>query len=175
IMSIVGLLIGPIAGFINPGEALGDLYSPLISLAVAIILFEGSSSLDLREIKGISKSVFRIITAGAFIAWILGSLSAHFIAWLSLEVSFIIGCLFVVTGPTVIITLLRNAKLHPRVAVVLKWEGIIVDPAGPLLDLFAYEVIKVLTKVELGPDYLLSFFLSAILAAVLGFVLGFLF
>src|SRR5699024_3632211 len=52
IMSIVGLLIGPIAGFINPGEALGDLYSPLISLAVAIILFEGSSSLDLREIKG---------------------------------------------------------------------------------------------------------------------------
>lgn len=175
IMSIVGLLIGPIAGFVNPGEALGDLYSPLISLAVAIILFEGSSSLDLREIRGISKSVFRIITAGAFIAWILGSLSAHFIAGLSLEVSFIIGGLFVVTGPTVIIPLLRNAKLHPRVAAVLKWEGIIVDPAGPLLALFAYEVIKVLTKAELGPDYLLSFFLSAILAAVLGFVLGFLF
>src|SRR5699024_3459639 len=41
--------------------------------------------------------------------------------------------------------------------------------------LFAYEVIKVLTKVELGPDYLLSFFLYAILAAVFGFVLGFLF
>src|SRR5699024_8978200 len=76
---------------------------------------------------------------------------------------------------TVIIPLLRNAKLHPRVAAVLKWEGIIVDPAGPLLALFAYEVIKVLTKVELGPDYLLSFFLYAILAAVLGFVLGFLF
>src|SRR5699024_7695979 len=70
-------------------------------------------------------------TAGAFIAWILGSLSAHFIAGLSLEVSFIIGGLFVVTGPTVIIPLLRNAKLHPRVAAVLKWEGIIVDPAGP--------------------------------------------
>src|SRR5699024_7514610 len=63
IMSIVGLLIGLVIGVINPGEALGDLYNPLISLAVAIILFEGSSSLDLREIKGISKSVFRIITA----------------------------------------------------------------------------------------------------------------
>src|SRR5699024_10520979 len=157
------------------GEALGDLYSPLISLAVAIILFEGSSSLDLREIKGISKSVFRIITAGAFIAWILGSLSAHFIAGLSLEVSFIIGGLFVVTGPTVIIPLLRNAKLHTHVAAVLKWEGMIVYPVGPLIALFAYVVIKVLTKVELGLDYLLSFFLYAILAAVLGFVLGFLF
>lgn len=175
IMSLVGLLIGPIAGFINPGEALGDLYSPLISLAVAIILFEASSSLDLREIKGVSKSVYRIITAGAFIAWILGSLSAHFIAGLSLEVSFIIGGLFVVTGPTVVIPLLRNAKLHPRAAAVLKWEGIIVDPAGPLLALLAYEVIKVLTKPELGPDYLITFFISAILAAVLGFVVGFLF
>ena len=153
IMSIVGLLIGPVIGMINPGEALGQLYSPLISLAVAIILFEGSSSLDVREIKDVSKSVFRIITGGAFIAWILGSLSAHYIAGLSLEVSFIIGGLFVVTGPTVIIPLLRNAKLQPRTAAVLKWEGIIVDPAGPLLALFAYEVIKVITRAELGPDY----------------------
>ena len=173
IMSIVGLLIGPVLGIVNPGEALGDLYSPLISLAVAIILFEGSSSLDIREIKDVSKSVFRIITGGAFIAWILGSLSAHYIAGLSLEVSFIIGGLFVVTGPTVIIPLLRNAKLQPRTAAVLKWEGIIVDPAGPLLALFAYEVIKVMTHAHLGPDYLLNFFVSALLAGVLGFLIGF--
>lgn len=173
IMSIVGLLIGPVIGIINPGEVLGNLYNPLISLAVAIILFEGSSSLDIREIKDVSKSVFRITTLGAFIAWILGSLSAHYIAGLSLEVAFIIGGLFVVTGPTVIIPLLRNAKLKPRTAAVLKWEGIIVDPAGPLLALFAYEVIKVLTRAELGPDYLLSYFGSALLAGALGLVIGF--
>ncbi|MEI3605675.1 sodium:proton antiporter [Pseudogracilibacillus sp. SE30717A] len=172
IMSIVGLLIGPVIGFIDPKTALGDLYSPLISLAVAIILFEGSSSLDLREIKDVSKSVFRIITGGAFIAWILGSLSAHYIAGLSLEVSFIIGGLFVVTGPTVIIPLLRNAKLQPRTAAVLKWEGIIVDPAGPLLALFAYEIIKVLKHAQLGPNYLLFFLGSALLAAILGFIIG---
>lgn len=172
IMSIIGLLIGPVLGLINPGEVLGNLYNPLISLAVAIILFEGSSSLDIREIKDVSKSVFRIMTLGAFIAWILGSLSAHYIAGLSLEVSFIIGGLFVVTGPTVIIPLLRNAKLKARTAAVLKWEGIIVDPAGPLLALFAYEVIKVTTRADLGPDYLLTFFLSALLAGLLGLGIG---
>src|SRR5699024_11388552 len=53
--------------------------------------------------------------------------------------------------------------------------GIYDYPDDLLLYLFYYEVIKVITKVELGPDYLLSFFLYAILAAVLGFVLGFLF
>ncbi|GGN63544.1 hypothetical protein GCM10007971_30570 [Oceanobacillus indicireducens] len=57
IMSIAGLLLGPVFGLFNPQEALGSLYSPLISLSVAIILFEGSSSLDIREIKGVSKSV----------------------------------------------------------------------------------------------------------------------
>lgn len=103
IMTIAGLLIGPIFGLINPQEGLGELYSPIISLAVALILFEGSTSLDIRELKGISKSVFRIVTFGALIAWIGGSLAAHFVAGLSLEISFIIGGLFVVTGPTVII------------------------------------------------------------------------
>ncbi|MTW85161.1 sodium:proton antiporter [Virgibacillus dakarensis] len=172
IMSIAGLLLGPIFGLFNPQEALGDLYSPLISLAVAIVLFEGSSSLDIREIKGISKSVFRIVTGGAFIAWIAGALAAHFIAGLSLEISFIIGGLFVVTGPTVIIPLLRNAKLKPRIAAVLKWEGIIVDPFGPLLALFAYEVIKVLTTDTLHFDYMLHFFFNAFIAVIFGYVIG---
>ncbi|AXH98319.1 sodium:proton antiporter [Sporosarcina sp. PTS2304] len=172
IMSIAGLLIGPVLGLVNPQVALDELYSPLISLAVAIILFEGSSNLDVREIKDISKSVFRVVTLGAFLAWILGSLTAHFIANLTWEVSFIIGGLFVVTGPTVIIPLLRNAKLKPRTAAVLKWEGIIVDPAGPLLALFAYEVIKVLTNEHLSLNYLLNFFGGAALAVLLGVIMG---
>lgn len=172
IMSIAGLLIGPVLGLVNPEVALDELYTPLISLAVAIILFEGSSNLDFREIRDISKSVFRVVTWGAFLAWILGSVAAHYMAGLTWEVSFIIGGLFVVTGPTVIIPLLRTAKLKQRTATVLKWEGIIVDPAGPLLALFAYEVIKVLTNDHLSMNYLLNFFGGAALAALLGLGMG---
>ncbi|MFD1851111.1 cation:proton antiporter [Oceanobacillus bengalensis] len=172
IMSIAGLLIGPLLGLINPKEALGDLYSPLISLSVAVILFEGSTSLDIREVKGISKSVFRVVTFGAFIAWIGGSLAAHYIAGLSLEIAFIIGGLFVVTGPTVIIPLLRQAKLKPRTAAVLKWEGIIVDPVGPLLALFAYEIIKFSKDPTFQVSELLLFFGGAILAVIVGYLIG---
>src|SRR5699024_9157876 len=102
IMSIVGLLIGPVIGVINPGEAVCDLYNSLISVAVVIILFEGSSSLDEGEIRGVSKAVVRIITGGAFIDCVLGSLADHYLDGLNLEVAFIIGGLFVVTGATVI-------------------------------------------------------------------------
>lgn len=172
IMSIAGLLIGPIFGLVNPEQELGDLYRPLISLAVAIILFEASSGLDVREIKGTSASIVRIVTFGMFISWIGGSLAAHYVAGLNLEISFIIGGLFIVTGPTVITPLLRQAKLEPRISAVLKWEGIILDPIGPLLALLAYQVIKVVTNDAAGLDHLFIFFLSAIAAAFVGFAIG---
>ena len=171
IMSIAGLLIGPVFGLVVPEQSFGEVYSPIISLAVAIILFEGSSSLDIREVKEISKSVLRIVTWGAFLGWIGGSLAAHFVAGLSLEISFIIGGLFIVTGPTVIIPLLRQAKLQPRTAAILKWESIIVDPAGPLVALFAYEVIRVLTN-SVHPGYLVTFFVSAVLSGIVGYLFG---
>ncbi|MCM3756002.1 sodium:proton antiporter [Sporosarcina aquimarina] len=142
VMAIAGLLVGPVFGLINPEETLGELFSPIISFAVAIILFEGSLNLDFREIKGFSKPLTRIVTFGAFIAWITGSLAAHYLAGLSWTVAFIIGGLFIVTGPTVILPMLRQAKLKPRPAALLKWEGIIVDPFGALLAVFAFEFIK---------------------------------
>lgn len=170
IMSIAGLLIGPVFGLMNPEQDLGSIYSPIISLAVAVILFEGSTTLDFREVRSISKSVFRVVTIGAFLAWILGSLAAHYIAGLSLEVAFIIGGLFIVTGPTVIMPLLRQSKLKPRVSALLKWEGIIVDPVGPLLALFAYEVIKVLMSDSLGIMELAKFLLASLLAILIGYI-----
>ncbi|MFD1019982.1 cation:proton antiporter [Thalassobacillus hwangdonensis] len=172
IMSIAGLLAGPILGFFNPEQDFGDLYKPIISMAVAIILFEGSLNLNFKEIKGLGRPVFRIVTLGAFISWILGSLAAHYVAGLSWPVAFVIGGLFIVTGPTVILPLLRQAKLKPRPAKILKWEGIIVDPIGALLAVFAYEIIVFLMGTELNPSVLILFFLASAFAVLLGWACG---
>ncbi|WP_456272118.1 cation:proton antiporter [Bacillus sp. AK031] len=172
VMSIVGLLAGPFLGIIHPQEEFGDLFKPIISMAVAIILFEGSLNLDFREVKGLGKPVFRIVTIGAFLAWILGSLGAHYVAGLSWAVSFVIGGLFIVTGPTVILPLLRQAKLKPRPAAILKWEGIVVDPFGALLAVFAFEIILFLTSEEGAANTLLMFFLASLFAVVFGWLCG---
>ncbi|SHM64434.1 cation:proton antiporter [Gracilibacillus kekensis] len=172
VMSIAGLLAGPIFGLMNPEEAFGDLYRPFISIAVAIILFEGSLNLNFKEVRGLGKPVFRIVTWGAFLAWILGSLTAHYIAGLSLAVSFVIGGIFIVTGPTVILPLLRQSKLKPTPAKILKWEGIIVDPFGALLALFAFEIILFLSADGRDATALLYFFLASLFAVVLGIVFG---
>src|SRR5699024_1387975 len=145
---------------------------PLLSLAVAHIVFEASPSLDVRVIKDISTSDLRMVTVRAFLLRLGGAPAAHYIAGLRLQLRFILGCLFIVSGATVIIPLLRQAKLKPRMAAALKWEGIILDPVGPLLALFAYQVIKVLTWESVGFSYLLFFFLGALGATVLGLGAG---
>src|SRR5690625_3452019 len=167
IMSISGLLIGPVFGVMNPEESFGALYNPIISVAVAIILFEGSLNLNFKELRGLGKPIFRIATVGAFIAWILGSLTAHYMAGLSWEVAFVIGGLFIVTGPTVIMPLLRQSKLKPRPAKILKWEGIIVDPIGVLLAVFAFEIITIFTTDLYDGTTLLFFFMSSIFSVLL--------
>lgn len=173
IMSIAGLIIGPFTGLVSPKEAFGPIFHTIISLAVAVILFEGSLSLDFREIRGFRKSILRISTVGAAIAWLAGSTAAHFVAGLSWPVAFVIGGLFIVTGPTVILPLLRQAKLKERPAAILKWEGIVVDPFGALLALFAYQVVLGLYQLE-GGTSLPVFFISAFLAALLGGIVGYL-
>ena len=172
IMSIVGLLVGPIFGFINPKDDFGEVFKPIISMAVAIILFEGSLNLDFREVKGLGKPVFRIVTFGALLSWLLGSLGAHYVAGLSWAVAFVIGGLFIVTGPTVILPLLRQAKLKPRPAAILKWEGIVVDPFGALIAVFAFEIINFFMSEDVSGLSLLLFFAASIFAVFFGWALG---
>lgn len=172
IMSITGLIVGPFFGLINPEEDFGALYDPIISVAVAIILFEGSLSLRFKELSGVGRPIFRIATIGAFVAWILGSLTAHYMAGLTWPAAFVIGGLFIVTGPTVIMPLLRQSKLKPRPAKILKWEGIIVDPIGVLLAVFAFEIITYLTATDPNGTALILFFAMSLLAVILGWASG---
>lgn len=178
LMSIAGLLAGPVFGILTPEENFGELFTPIISLAVAIILFEGSLNLNFKEIRGLGKPVTRIVTIGAFITWIAGSLAAHYLAGLSLAVSFTIGGLFIVTGPTVILPLLRQAKLKQRPAALLKWEGIIVDPFGALLALFAFQFVLFaegeVTLAAFGLFFAASFF-AMLLGAGAGWGMGWMF
>lgn len=172
VMSLAGLLVGPILGLMNPEASFGELYSPIISVAVAIILFEGSLQLNFKELRGLGKPLFRIATVGAFIAWILGSLAAHYMAGLPWAVAFIIGGLFIVTGPTVILPLLRQSKLKPRPAKILKWEGIVVDPVGVLLAMFAFEIITFFVNDNQSAMSLVVFFLVAFFGIIIGWLCG---
>lgn len=139
LMSVAGLLAGPVFGVLSPTLDFGAFLQPVIALAVAVILFEGGLSLNFKELRGISRGVRQLVFIGIPIGWALNSLAAHYLAGLSWPVAIFFGGVLVVTGPTVIIPLLRQAKLAQRPAAVLKWEGIINDPIGALLAILVFE------------------------------------
>lgn len=175
VMSIVGLLVGPILGLANPEHTLGsEVFSPIVSLAVAIILFEGSSNLDFRELKGISKAVIRIITIGATIAWALGAIALHKILGFPISIAIVMGGLLLITGPTVIQPLLKQAKVRNSVDTVLRWESIILDPLGPILALAAFYVYQIIGQ-GFGFQLLFIFIFKMLIVAFIGFGASFFF
>jgi NhaP-type Na+/H+ or K+/H+ antiporter len=139
LLIVFGLLAGPVLGIVRPTEALGEAFRPLIQLAVAAILFEGGLTLRLGELRRAASGVVRLISVSMVLSLVLGVSAAHWIGGLSWPVAVVFGAIVVVTGPTVILPLLRQARLLRRPASYLKWEGILNDPAGALLAVVAFE------------------------------------
>lgn len=138
---IAGFLAGPVTNVLHPQELLGELFFPVVSLSVAIILFEGALTLKWSEVRGLVGTVRNLITIGAVITWIGGTIATHYIIGLDWQLSFLFGALIVVTGPTVISPLLRNVRPTQKIASILKWEGILIDPLGALLAVLIFDFI----------------------------------
>ncbi|MEX0708392.1 MAG: sodium:proton antiporter [Woeseia sp.] len=141
LLAATGLVMGPGLGLLNPSESFGDYLRPVISLCVAIILFEGGLSLQLSELKSAGSGVRRLVYIGGPLSLLFSALCAHYIGGLSWPVSLVFGAIMVVTGPTVIIPLLRQAALNRRTASFLKWEGIVNDPIGALLAVLVFQFL----------------------------------
>ena len=136
-----GLLLGPVTGALDPDRALGGLLFPLVSLAVAVILFEGSLTLRLAEIRGLGPAVLRLVTLGALVSVLGLAAAAHWLAGLDWPLAFLFGAVGCVTGPTVIVPMLRSVRPNARIANVLRWEGITIDPIGALLAVLMFEAL----------------------------------
>ncbi len=141
ILLLFGFLAGPVAGLINPDELLGPLLFPIVSISVAIILFEGSMTLRLSELPALRGAIFRLISVGASVTWLVAALAAYFIVGLNWDLSVLLGAILIVTGPTVIGPLLRQIKPKGQVGAALKWEGILIDPVGAVLAVLIFEAI----------------------------------
>ncbi len=155
---LIGLLVGPVASeFItedgskwiqpiwNGKEGLfpGESLFYFVSLAISIILFEGGLTLRIGEIKNVGPIISKLITIGSLVTFFGAAISAHYVFYLSWEISYLFSALIIVTGPTVITPILRNIPLKKDVSAVLKWEGILIDPIGALVAVLVFEFISV--------------------------------
>ncbi|MFC4722816.1 cation:proton antiporter [Geojedonia litorea] len=183
---LIGLLVGPIAAeflseenvkWIQPvyenGRGLfpGESLFYFVSLAISIILFEGGLTLRMGEIKNVGPAITKLITIGSLVTFFGAAIAAHYVFYLSWEISFLFSALIIVTGPTVITPILRNIPLKKDVSAVLKWEGILIDPIGALVAVLVFEFISV----DAGGEYTKTAFIEFGKIVLFGFTFGFTF
>lgn len=183
---LIGLLVGPIAAeflsenhtkWIEPqwngteGLFPGESLFYFVSLAISIILFEGGLTLRTGEIKNVGPAITKLITIGSLVTFFGGAVAAHFVFYLSWEISFLFSALIIVTGPTVITPILRNIPLKKDVSAVLKWEGILIDPIGALVAVLVFEFISV----DAGQEFTKTAFIEFGKIVLFGFTFGFTF
>jgi NhaP-type Na+/H+ or K+/H+ antiporter len=165
---VVRFLVGPPDKYVP-----NNLLFPLVSLAVGVILFEGGLGLRLRDIQGTRGVVTRLVTVGILVTWVLTALAARWVLGFSAGIAVLLGALLTVSGPTVIVPLLRQVRLARRVGSVVKWEGIVNDPIGAVLAALVFKATVIGERsanpwfVDLGLTLLVGIALGGIAAVVI--------
>ncbi len=173
LMLVAGILIGPVAGVFDPARDIGVLMGPMISIAVAIILFEGGLTLNFHKLNDAAVGVKRLVFIGAPLGWLTSALALHYAAGLSWESAAVFGGIMIVTGPTVIAPLLRTARLSKRPAALLQWEAIVNDPIGALAAVLAFEVVLVLNTATTVNAAIMDLLTGIAVASALGGAAGY--
>jgi NhaP-type Na+/H+ or K+/H+ antiporter len=169
-----GFLMGPVTGVLDPDQLFGDLLFPFISLAVVVILFEGSLTLNMDEIRGHGAVVRHLITWGVLIVWVMVACMSHWFVGMHWPLAFLFGAIMTVTGPTVIMPMLQAVRPTSAVANILRWEGILVDPLGAILAVLTYSVIIASEMSARGLEVLLLFLNIVGVGLLVGGAAGFL-
>lgn len=136
-----GFLAGPVFDVIQPDRLMGWLLRPTVSLFVAFILFEGGLTLNLAEIRGSGAVVRNLVTVGAAVTFLVSTVAAYLFLGFEIPLAMLLSAILIVTGPTVIMPMLRHVRPTGPSGPILRWEGIVIDPIGATLALLAFEVL----------------------------------
>lgn len=137
-----GVVAGPVLEIVDPDELLGDLLFPAVSLAVGILLFEGGLGLRWTELEQHGRGpIIRLITVGVLVTWVIGGVAAYLLIDVDTNAAILLGAILVVSGPTVVLPLIRFARVREPVNGILRWEGIFIDPVGATLAIVVLDAV----------------------------------
>jgi NhaP-type Na+/H+ or K+/H+ antiporter len=167
----VGFVAGALTSDVNPQNLLGPAFEPLVSLSVAVILYDAGLSLDMRKLKGHTrKVVIRLIVLGVLITTALAASVAAPLLGMSRGAALMLGIILVVSGPTVVGPLLSFVRPTERLQQVLIWEGSLIDPVGGILGALVFHAVSASTSK--GPGSQLAQFAASVGVGVAGGVIG---
>lgn len=170
---LCGIILGPELHWLNPDKMFGDTLIPIIQLAVAIILFEGSLSLKFDEWHEVATVVRNLVTIGIIITAIVSACFTHLIFGFNWKLCALFGAIISVTGPTVIVPLLRTVRPKHRIANILRWEGILIDPIGAVLAVLTFGMIAAFEEGHTYIHVIYQFIQLIVISTTMGIVCGY--
>ncbi|MCA9728724.1 MAG: cation:proton antiporter [Candidatus Eisenbacteria bacterium] len=177
LLLLIGVGLGPdAAGLIDP-ELVRPAIHGLVGFAVAIILFEGGLNLDLKRLRREAQVIQRLITIGALVTAVGGTLVGRLVLEWEWRSAILFGTLVIVTGPTVITPLLRRIRVRQNVETILEAEGVFIDAVGAIIAVVALQVALQPSGTSLGlaiPGVLGRLLLGAVFGFIGGAVIAFL-
>jgi NhaP-type Na+/H+ or K+/H+ antiporter len=166
-----GFIAGAVTTDVNPQRLLGAAFQPLVSLSVAVILYDAGLGLDLRKLRGHTRRIVtRLIVVGVPITMAFAAVFAALLLGMSERAALMTGAILVVSGPTVVGPLLSFIHPTERLQRVLIWEGSLIDPVGGILGAVVFHAV--LASTRRGVGYQLGQFLIGISTGVAGGVIG---
>lgn len=169
----VGFLAGVLVPAVEPERLFGVAFEPMVSLAVAVILYEAGLSLDLRRLKGhIRGVVIRLIAYGVPVTFAATAAGAALLLGMSTPAALMAGAILVVSGPTVVGPLLKSVRPTERVQRILIWEGSLIDPIGAILGTVVFSAIVASNNAALKVADATAQFITGLLIGLLGGAVG---
>ena len=134
IMLPAGFAAGALTSDVNPEKLLGSAFQPLVSLSVAVILYDSGLALQWGKVRGRARRVVpRLVIIGVPITFAVAAVFAGLLLGMSTGAALMTGAILVVSGPTVVGPLLAFIRPTDRLQRILSWEGSLIDPVGGIL------------------------------------------
>src|SRR5215467_7662909 len=166
-----GFTAGALTTDVNPERLLGAAFSPLVSLAVAVILYDSGLALEWGKVTGRARRVVpRLVIWGVPITMAFAAALAAPLLGMSAGAALMLGAILVVSGPTVVGPLLAFVRPADRLQRILSWEGSMIDPVGGILGAVVFHAV--LASGSHGFGYQLGQFLLSVGIGVAAAVVG---
>jgi NhaP-type Na+/H+ or K+/H+ antiporter len=171
IMLPAGFIAGALTTDVNPQHLLGPAFQPLVSLAVAVILYDSGLALQWGKVEGRARRVVpRLVIWGVPVTMAFAAVLAAPLFGMSGGAAVMTGAILVVSGPTVVGPLLAFVRPADRLQRILSWEGSLIDPVGGILGAVVFHAV--LASTHGGVGHPLGLFLLSLAIGAGGAAIG---
>ncbi|WP_393063026.1 cation:proton antiporter [Streptomyces sp. LN549] len=168
-----GFTAGALTDVVHPDKLMGQNFDVLVSMSVAVILYDAGLGLNLRKLTGRTRWIVgRLLLLGVIVTFLVTSAVAPAMFDMPLKVASMLGVILVVSGPTVVGPILDFVRPTDKARRILIWEGTLTDPIGGILGALVFHAIATTHRVDIGRGYQLGQFALSMAVGLIGGAVG---